>query len=207
MTAPAFTTLKSLAAPLRHTDVDTDVIIRIDRLTANTRETLGPFLMEALRTRADGSPDPEFILNRAPWQTAAILIAGRNFGCGSSREAAVWALVGAGIRCIIAPSFGDIFFDNCFQNGLLPICIEDSILKKLFEYAEAERQFSVSLPKKQIIVAGESLRFQIDDWRREVLLQGLDQIDFTLSMQAEIKSWQHKDRQRRSWVWSIQRWP
>src|SRR5919205_1213678 len=124
-----FTKVGGPAAPLLRANVDTDLIIRIERLVGTRREELGPFAFEALRRRADGSEDPDFVLNRPEYRGAPILLAGPNFGCGSSREGAVWALMGAGIRCVIAPSFGDIFFSNCFQNGLLPVVLPEETVR------------------------------------------------------------------------------
>src|SRR5215469_16522478 len=127
----SFTTHRGIAAPLLLDNVDTDVIIRIEPLLSLEKSALGPHALGALRYRADGSEDPGFVLNRVPYRNASILIAGANFGCGSSREGAVWALWGLGIRCVIAPSFGDIFFNNCFQNGLLPIVLEAVTVERL----------------------------------------------------------------------------
>ncbi|WP_208511213.1 3-isopropylmalate dehydratase small subunit, partial [Variovorax paradoxus] len=125
-----FTLLRGAAAPLSIDNVDTDLIVRIERLTSLARGELGPWAFEALRFRADGSEDPDFVLNQPRWREAPILVAGRNFGCGSSREGAVWALLARGIRCVIAESFGDIFHANCFQNGVLPIRLAPSELAR-----------------------------------------------------------------------------
>jgi len=118
-----FTSITCIAAPLLRRDIDTDVIIRIEPLLAVEKPALGAHAFGSLRYRSDGSEDPAFILNREPYRRAIILLAGENFGCGSSREGAVWALAGLGLRCIVAPSFGDIFYNNCFQNGLLPAIV------------------------------------------------------------------------------------
>src|SRR5579863_8871350 len=134
-----FTRLTAVAAPLLKRNIDTDVIIRIEKLISLDRAELGPHAFAPLRYRADGSENPDFVLNRPPYRGAQILIAGENFGCGSSREGAVWALWGMGLRCVIAPSFGDIFFNNCFQNGLLPITLDAAMVERLAELVEASQ--------------------------------------------------------------------
>src|SRR5262245_32795704 len=135
-----FATLNSVAAPILRENIDTDIIIPINRLVGNsTRGTLGKWCMTALRYRADGSENPEFILNREPYRGAQILLTGVNFGCGSSREGAVWALYEMGIRCVIGSSFGDIFFNNCFQNGLLPVILDRETVEGLAREVEASQ--------------------------------------------------------------------
>lgn len=196
-----FRTLNDRAAPLMLANVDTDVIIRIERLTAPDQSVLGRYAFEALRYRADGAEDPDFILNRPAYRGASILLAGPNFGCGSSREAAVTALMGMGLRCVIAPSFGDIFFGNCFQNGLLPIRLSEDEVSALARQAMAGAIFTVDLDA-QVVVANEArFPFEIDPQRRESLLAGLDDLGLTLTHLDEIRAWQTSDRQARPWVW------
>lgn len=197
----AFTTLTGAAAPLPLANVDTDVIIRIERLTRIDHSGLGPYAFESLRYLEDGSENPEFVLNQPAWRGASILVAGPNFGCGSSREGAVWALKGAGIRCVIAPGFGDIFYDNCFQNGVLPIRLAAPAAKALMEHALARDVFTVDLAAQSVTAGGGSFAFQIDPWRRDSLLQGLDGIEFTLRSRDDIVRWQQADRARRPWAW------
>lgn len=197
----AFTTLTAPAAPLMLANIDTDVIIRIERLTAEDQSTLGRYAFEALRYKPDGSEDPEFILNRPGFRNAPILIAGANFGCGSSREAAVTAIRMLGIRCVIAPSFGDIFFGNCFQNGVLPIRLAEAEVSALARHARAGALLRVDLYDRIISVADERYPFDIDPHRRESLLEGLDDIGLTLKQMDQIRAWQMADRAVRRWVW------
>lgn len=201
----AFTTLSGIAAPLARTNIDTDVIIRIERLTRIDRRGLGAYAFESLRYRADGSENPDFVLNQPLWRDAPIVVAGTNFGYGSSREGAVWALMGAGIRCVIAESFGDIFYDNCFQNGLLPVQLPEAAVARLMALARAGAVFTVDLEQQCLRVDGEQLGFNIDPWRRECLCKGLDGITFTLRSQDTIRAWQQHDRVRRPWAWPAPR--
>ncbi|TFZ02901.1 3-isopropylmalate dehydratase small subunit [Ramlibacter henchirensis] len=197
-----FTRVTGPAAPLPRDNVDTDVIIRVERLAALDRDQLGPYALEALRLRPDGSEDPAFILNQPPFRSAPILLAGANFGCGSSREAAVWALMGRGIRCVIAPSFGDIFFSNCFQNGLLPIRLPLGRVQAIATAAAAGAPFTVDLQQCTISSpSGEVIPFEIDAQKREALLLGLDEIQLTLRDDESIRAWQHEDQDHRPWAW------
>jgi 3-isopropylmalate/(R)-2-methylmalate dehydratase small subunit len=157
--------------------------------------------LEALRYRENGSENPDFILNKAKFRNAPILIAADNFGCGSSREAAVWALMARGIRCVIAQSFGDIFYNNCFQNGLLPIRLAEECVERLAGIAATGAEFHVDLPSQHIAIAGEVIPFEIDPSRKESLLHGMDAIGLTLRTQDQIKAWQAADRKRRPWAW------
>ena len=147
-----FTVLKGVAAPLMRQNVDTDVIIRIERLIEFGRKELGPYAFESWRYRPDGSENPDFLLNQEPYRNAKILLNGLNFGCGSSREGAVWALLCKGIRCVVAPSFGDIFFGNCFQNGVLPIILPLETVEGMADEARANPagEFTVDLMKTLI---------------------------------------------------------
>jgi 3-isopropylmalate/(R)-2-methylmalate dehydratase small subunit len=197
-----FTTVSGPAAPLMRDNVDTDVIIRIERLTNLQRDQLGPYALEALRFRADGSEDPAFVLNQPAFRSAPILLAGSNFGCGSSREGAVWALMGMGVRCVVAPSFGDIFFNNCFQNGMLPIQLPLPVVERLAAAAAGGAPFTVDL--HQCVVRGPDgnvTSFTVDPLRREGLLKGLDDIGLTLQSDATVRAWQREDRLRRPWAW------
>ncbi len=198
-----FTIVSGPAAPLMLANVDTDVIIRIEPLTRHPREELGRFAFEALRYRPDGSENPEFVLNQPPFRGAPILLAGANFGCGSSREPAVWALMGLGIRCVIAPSFGDIFFSNCFQNGVLPIVLDEHAIEELAAIARTGAAMIVDLVQRQLSIGDSApLPFQIDELRRESLLAGLDAIGLTLQDSGLIAAWQASDRARRPWIWN-----
>lgn len=204
----AFTTVSGPAAPLMFANVDTDVIIRVEPMTRHPREGLGRFAFEALRYRPDGSDDPGFVLNQPAFRGAPILLAGANFGCGSSREPAVWALMGMGLRCVIAPSFGDIFYGNCFQNGMLPIVLDEQTIEELAVTARTGAAMIVDLVRQQLSIGDSApLPFQIDELRRESMLAGLDAIGLTLKDAPLIATWQQADRERRPWIWNPVRLP
>jgi len=201
-----FTAVSGPAVPLMRANIDTDIIIRIERMTSLGRHELGPIAMEALRYRADGSEDPDSVLNQPQFRNAPILLAGANFGCGSSREAAVWALMELGIRCVIAPSYGDIFYGNCVQNGVLPVVLDEAALEGLARAAHAGRTVTVNLVQQVVVVDGTTpMPFSIDALRREQLLAGLDAIDHALQDRAAILAWQDADRLRRPWIWNSAR--
>lgn len=198
----AFTSLTGIAAPLLQPNVDTEVIIRIDRLIENEPSELGPYCFESLRYRANGSEDPDFVLNQPRYRGAQILLAGENFGCGSSREAAVWSLMGFGIRCVIAPSFSDIFYENCLQNGVLPARVSREVVQLLAQEIERASRpvLSVDLAAQLITTpSGKAVEFQIDARRRDGLLKGQDDIDITLQQSASIAA--HRSRHRRDKPW------
>lgn len=199
-----FTIVKGVAAPLMRQNVDTDVIIPVDKMIQGDRDSVGRYAFHAWRTRPDGTEDPDFVLNREPYRDAKILLAGANFGCGSSREPAVWAIQGLGIRCVIAPGFGAIFFDNCFANGLLPVVLPADRVAAFAEQAVATpgASFTVDLTRCRITAPdGEEVAFSVDPRRREALLQGLDEIALTLRREPEIAAFQQADRRRRPWVY------
>lgn len=191
-----------VAAPLMLANVDTDVIIRIERLTSLPKEKLGPYAFEALRYRQDGAEDPGFVLNRPPFRGAPILLAGANFGCGSSREGAVSALLAVGIRCVIAESFGDIFRNNCYENGLLPVELPRAGIDALAKNSGAGVTVEVDLAK-QTVTSGDNafFHFGIDPLRREALLKGLDSISQTLHHEASIADYQRRSETEWPWIW------
>ena len=199
----SFTVLTGVAAPLMRTNIDTDTIIRIERMTGATPQQMAPWAFESLRFRADGSEDPGFVLNQAPFRGAPILLVGDNFGCGSSREGAVWALKYSGVRCVIAPGFGDMFYGNCFRNGLLPVVLSTEQVEHLAEQcAGGDVRVTVDL-QKQVVVSpqGERMSFGIEAIRREALLEGLDDIGLTLKQSEVIAAFQARDQAVRPWVW------
>jgi 3-isopropylmalate/(R)-2-methylmalate dehydratase small subunit len=200
-----FATLTAIAAPIMRSNIDTDVVIRIERLVGNSvRGTLGKWAFGALRYLPDGSENPEFILNREPYRQAEILVTGPNFGCGSSREGAVWALQEIGIRAIVGSGFGDIFFANCFQNGILPIVVDKEIVDGLaaeVEHTQGAGRISVDLEEQTITSpSGTRHRFEIDPRRRAGLLEGLDEIASTLRRDEQIRAFQAADRSERPWI-------
>ena len=204
MSMQPFTVVTGAAAHLPRANVDTDVIIRIERLTALPKEQLGAYAFEALRYHEDGSDDPDFVFNQPAFRGAPFLLAGDNFGCGSSREGAVTALQGLGLRCVIAPSFGDIFFSNCFQNGVLPIRLPAAEVDALAAACAHGEPLRVDLERQTIrTAAGAETAFTIDPMRREGLLHGLDDISLTLKDDALIDAWQQADRSLRPWAWPI----
>jgi 3-isopropylmalate dehydrogenase len=199
-----FVRVEATAAPLMIANIDTDQIIRIDRLIENRRGELGPFCLEALRFRADGSEDPAFVPGLARYRGAAILVAAENFGCGSSREHAVWALVDWGIRAVIAPSFGDIFYANCFQNGLLPVRLPAADVAAIaLQLTHSERPVvAVDLQACTVTMpAGELLTFSVEPERRDALLEGLDDIGMTLRDRGLIEAFRSDDEAARPWVY------
>ncbi|MDE1884122.1 MAG: 3-isopropylmalate dehydratase small subunit [Rhodospirillales bacterium] len=197
-----FTTLTAITAPLNIDNVDTDKIIPARFLKTIKRTGLGKNAFADMRYNADGSEKPDFVLNQEPYRHSEILVAGDNFGCGSSREHAPWALKDFGIRCIIAPSFADIFFNNSFKNGLLPIALPEEICAKLREDAAmgGNARLTVDLARQVVIRPnGEEIPFNVDPFRKHCLLNGLDDIGLTLeheaaidSYEAKIPSWQPK---------------
>lgn len=199
-----FTSVTGVAAPLMAQNVDTDIIIRIERLTDLERDQLGPYCFESWRFRADGSAAPDFVLNQAPWRGAPILLAGPNFGCGSSREGAVWALQGIGVRSVIAPSFGPIFYNNCFQNGVLPVRLPLEVVEMLAAMVRQapDAELTVDLERKQVLAPkGPPIDFDLDEMRRQALLKGLDDLGLTLSREAEIAAFQNADAASRPWIY------
>lgn len=201
-----FTKVTGVAAPLMRENVDTDLIIRIERLVNNTgRQGLGPYCFEQLRLRPDGSEDPDCVLNQAPYRDAPIILSADNFGCGSSREGAVWALAGMGVRAVIAPSYGDIFFNNCFQNGILPVKLPLAEVQQLADEMKASpgnARITVDLETCQVVSpTGRVIPFEVDARRQHAMLNGLDDIGQTLARKHEIEAWQANDRAARPWVW------
>lgn len=198
------TTISGPAAPLMAANVDTDIIIRIERLSGLDRDALAPYAFEAWRYDDEGRERPDFVLSRAPWRGAPILLAGPNFGCGSSREGAVWALNAAGIRVVIAPSFGGIFRNNCYQNATLPLVLPAETVEAFAEIArtQPEAPFTVDL-ERQVVVPpnGAPVPFEIDALRRRALQKGVDDLGLTADYAPRIDEFQAHDRSARPWVW------
>jgi len=200
-----FTSLTGVAAPLPMINVDTDRIIPKQFLKTIKRTGLGNNLFDELRYTPDGKEKPDFVLNRPAYRKAVILVAGANFGCGSSREHAPWALLDFGIRCVIAPSFADIFYNNCFKNGILPIKLPQSEVDKLMDDAErgANAIISIDLEKQEIRGPdGGCLKFDLDPFRKHCLLNGLDDIGLTLEKASSIDSFEAKNKGTQPWLWT-----
>ncbi len=198
-----FTVLEGGAAPLKMINVDTDMIIPKQYLKTIKRTGLGKGLFAEKRYRDDGSENPDFVLNKPAYRKAKILVAGDNFGCGSSREHAPWALKDFGITCVISTSFGDIFYNNCFKNGVLPIKVSPEDLEKLFDDAErgANATLSIDLEKQEIRGPdGGMVRFEIEPHRKHALLHGLDDIGLTMRKQDKIESFERQAKNARPWI-------
>jgi 3-isopropylmalate dehydratase, small subunit len=198
-----FTTLTGVAAPLPMINVDTDMIIPKQFLKTIKRTGLGKNLFDEMRYTPDGGEVPEFVLNRPAYRNAKVLIAGNNFGCGSSREHAPWAIADFGIRCVIAPSFADIFFNNCFKNGILPVRLPTEQVEALSKQAEngANATFTIDL-ENQVIVAPDGSRtpFDVDPFRKHCLLNGLDDIGLTLMKNDRIEAFESARKQSAPWL-------
>ena len=198
-----FTVLEGVAAPLRVINVDTDAIIPKQYLKTIKRTGLGVGLFSEKRYRDDGSENPDFVLNKPAYRNAKILVAGDNFGCGSSREHAPWALMDFGITCVISTSFGDIFYNNCFKNGVLPVKVSPEDLEKLFDDAErgANARLTIDLEKQEIRGPdGGTIKFDIDPHRKHLMLNGLDDIGLTLVKQDKINGFEDKAKAARPWA-------
>ncbi|WP_309082814.1 3-isopropylmalate dehydratase small subunit [Chelativorans sp.] len=198
-----FTTLTGVAAPLPIVNVDTDMIIPKDYLKTIKRTGLGTGLFAEMRYNEDGSENPDFVLNKPAYRNAKILVAGDNFGCGSSREHAPWALLDFGIRCVISTSFADIFYNNCFKNGILPITVSPEDLEKLMDDAErgANATLTVDLEHQEIRGPdGGVISFEIDAFKRHCLLNGLDDIGLTLEKAPAIETFEQKYAGSRPWA-------
>lgn len=198
-----FQTVTGVAAPFPRVNVDTDAIIPKQFLKTIRRSGLGKGLFNDLRTNADGSERPDFVLNQPSYRQAAILVVGANFGCGSSREHAVWSLLDAGIRVVIGPSFADIFFQNCFKNGLLPVRLTQQDVDQLMGDAERAETLTVDLESQRITRSnGQTLRFEIEPFRKQILLEGLDDIGLTLQHAGAIDVYEGRQRSDRPWLWA-----
>lgn len=200
-----FTTLTGIAAPLPRMNVDTDMIIPKQHLKTIKRTGLGKVLFDELRYQDNGEEIPDFILNQSPYRDAKILIAGDNFGCGSSREHAPWALLDFGIRCVIAPSFADIFFNNCFKNGILPIALPQAQVDTLMADAKNPDTATMTVDLSQQTIQrsnGEIISFTVDEFRKDCLLNGLDDIGLTLEKADKIAEFERQQQQSLPWLWA-----
>ena len=198
-----FTVLEGVAAPMKLVNVDTDMIIPKQYLKTIQRTGLGKGLFSEMRYKDDGSDNPDFILNQPAYKQAKVLVAGDNFGCGSSREHAPWALLDFGIRCVISTSFADIFYNNCFKNGILPIIVSQDELDKLFDDAErgANATLTIDLPNQEIRGPdGGVIHFEIDPFRKKCLVEGLDDIGLTLQKAPSIDTYEKTKAVEQPWL-------
>jgi 3-isopropylmalate/(R)-2-methylmalate dehydratase small subunit len=198
-----FTSLTGVAAPLPMINIDTDKIIPKQYLKTIERTGLGKGLFDEMRYKADGSENPDFVLNQPAYRQAKILVAGENFGCGSSREHAPWALLDYGIRCVIASSFADIFYNNCFKNGVLPLVVPEETVAQLMEDAQkgANAVLTVDLENQTISRPdGEKVPFQIDPFRKHCVINGLDDIGLTMQKGDAIDGYEDKLRLAQPWL-------
>jgi len=198
-----FTVITGLAAPFPLANVDTDRIIPARFLKTIKRTGLGAHLFNDIRFNADGSERPDFVLNRPPYREARILVAGANFGCGSSREHAPWALLDFGIRSVVAESFADIFFNNCFKNGILPVALAPDQVGRLMDDARGpDPTLTIDLPAERVRRAGgEAIAFKVDPFRKHCLLNGLDDIGLTLERRTSIDRFEERQRREAPWLW------
>ena len=198
-----FTKLTGVAAPLNMTHVDTDMVIPKNYLKTIKRTGLGKALFAEMRYDQAGRENPEFVLNKGPFRNATILVAGENFGCGSSREHAPWALLDFGIRCVISEDFADIFYNNCFKNGILPIKIPKEIIAKLMDDASrgSNAVIEIDLEKQEIKGPdGGTVHFDIDPFRKHCLLNGLDDIGLTMEKKSEIDDFETRQKEQQPWL-------
>ncbi|MGH6859460.1 MAG: 3-isopropylmalate dehydratase small subunit [Phyllobacterium sp.] len=198
-----FTQLTGVAAPLPIINVDTDMIIPKDYLKTIKRTGLGTGLFAEMRYRDDGTENPDFVLNKPAYRKAQILVAGDNFGCGSSREHAPWALLDFGIRCVISTSFADIFYNNCFKNGILPIRVSQENLDKLMDDAQRGANATLSIDLEALTIKGPdggTIGFELDEFRRYCMLNGLDDIGLTMEKASKIDSFEAANAERRPWA-------
>lgn len=199
----AFTTLHGVAAPLMRENIDTDAIISAQAMVGGQVADPGRVLFDRWRYLSDGTDDPDFVLNTPRYRHARVLVSARNFGCGSSREHAVWALTGYGIRCVVAPSFGEIFYDNAFQNGLLPAIVDDATAERIAGVLERSNSAEVAvdlLRRVLVLPGGETVPFGVPDERRAALLAGLDDLAVLRGEAGQVVDWLAADRVVRPWI-------
>lgn len=195
-----FTTLTGIAAPLPLSNIDTDMLIPKQFLRTIKRTGLGVNLFNDMRYNEDGMPKADFVLNRGPYDKAQILVTGENFGCGSSREHAPWALMDFGIRCVIASSFADIFFNNCFKNGILPVILKQSDIDTIMRDAEEGLDVTVDLPNQVVRSGNKEYAFDVDPFRKSCMINGLDDIGLTMEKSSVIDTYETRVNKERAWI-------
>ena len=197
-----FTTLKSIPVYLPIANIDTDTIIPAQFLKTIKRTGLGKHLFFAMRYDESGNLRNDFILNKSPFNQSKILIVDKNFGCGSSREHAPWALLDFGITCVISSSYADIFYNNCFKNGILPITISDEKIKEISEYANRKEEIAINLPDQKIIFGNKEIKFEIDEFKKKCLLEGVDDIALSLEKSDKIVAYENKLKSSKPWIFN-----
>ena len=197
-----FSKLKSIPAYLSTANVDTDMIIPKQFLKTIKRTGLGKNLFFEMRYDDQGSALSDFVLNKDPYNNSKILIAGKNFGCGSSREHAPWALLDFGITCVISSSFADIFHNNCFKNGILPVTLDEEKIKELSEYADRKEEISVDLVEEKILYGNNEVTFKVDPFKKKCLLEGLDEIALSLNKSNKIESFENSLKSKKPWIFN-----
>ncbi len=197
-----FTTLKSIPAYLPIVNVDTDMIIPKQFLKTIKRTGLGKNLFFEMRYDENGKKIEEFILNKEPFNKSNILITGKNFGCGSSREHAPWALLDFGITCVISQSYADIFYNNCFKNGILPITISEEEIKELSEYSTRKEEISIMLEDQKILFGNKEIKFEIDQFKKKCLMEGLDDIALSLEQKTKIETFEINLKSNKPWIFN-----
>ena len=195
-----FNILKSIPANLPMMNVDTDMIIPKQFLKTIKRSGLGKSLFFEMRYDEQGKKENDFVLNTEPYDKSSILLAGKNFGCGSSREHAPWALLDFGIKCLISPSFADIFYNNCFKNGMLPIVLDQKQLEELIEYSEKKEAIEINLPEQKIKLENKIISFEVDAFKKKCLLDGLDDIELSLEKSNKITSYEKNIQKTKPWM-------
>ena len=195
-----FNILKSIPSNLSMINVDTDMIIPKQFLKTIKRSGLGQSLFYEMRYDEKGKKIDDFILNREPYNKSTILLTGKNFGCGSSREHAVWALLDFGIKCVISASFADIFYNNCFKNGVLPIILDQKNVNELIQYAERKEAIEINLSEQQIKFGNNKINFDIDSFKKRCLLEGLNDIDISLEKSKKISSYEENIMKKKPWL-------
>jgi 3-isopropylmalate/(R)-2-methylmalate dehydratase small subunit len=195
-----FNTLKSIPAHMPLLNIDTDMIIPKQFLKTIKRTGLGKNLFFEMRYDETGNPIKDFILNKKPFSESKILLAGKNFGCGSSREHAPWALLDFGIKCVIAPSFADIFYSNCFKNGILPIALDEKNIQELAEYSQNEQVIEIKLESQEILFGNRALKFDLDLFKKKCLMEGLDDIALSLEKSTYIKDYETIIKKKKPWL-------
>ena len=195
-----FNILKGIPANLPMINVDTDMIIPKQFLKTIKRTGLGKSLFFEMRYDEAGKQIQEFVLNKEPYNKSSILLVGKNFGCGSSREHAPWALLDFGIKCVIGPSFAEIFYNNCFKNGMLPIILDEKKIEELIQYSRRKENIEINLMKQEIIFGNKRIKFEVDSFKKNCLLNGLDDIAMSLEHSDKISSYEDKNKKNRPWV-------